>query len=368
MKLLIISDAWYPQVNGVVRTYEFLGAELEKRGHTVKVIGPSDFPVRIPMPGYAEIKLVVAPYRRLKRIIEDYAPDRIHISTEGPLGWAAHFYCLNHGRAFTTSYHTQFPDYVAKRLAKFTPFLYPAIHAISKRVVRAFHAPSSAMMVATESLENTLISWGFKNPMHRLSRGAKLDLFKPGPKTLFNDMPRPVALYVGRIAIEKNLEDFLAMEWDGSKVLVGDGPSLPFLQKKYPQAHFVGIKLGEDLAAHYRSADVFAFPSKTDTFGIVLVEAMASGLPIAGYNVTGPKDIVTQPYLGAVHETDLRIACMKALKQGSPERCAAHARENFTWEHAGQQFEDAQLNKSSVHKDYSEFGRKHRPRNGAAGA
>ena len=346
MKLLIITDAWLPQVNGVVRTYEHLAQELRKLGHAVHIIGPADFPLRLPLPGYAEIELALFPYRRLQRLIERHRPDNIHISTEGPLGWAARRYCLRRQRPFSTSYHTQFPDYVAKRLARLIPPLYNFIHNQGVRTVRKFHSPSSAMMVATQSLEDTLVAWGFKNPMHRLTRGADLDLFTPGVKTRFQDLTPPVALYVGRIAIEKNIEDFLKMPWDGAKVIIGDGPGRQALARNYPDAHFLGRKTGEDLAAHYRSADLFVFPSRTDTFGMVLVEALASGLPVAAYNVTGPKDIITEDFLGALHADDLAAAAARALQAGgSPEQRAAWVKTRFTWEIAGRQYADALLNK-----------------------
>ena len=349
LNILIISDAWHPQVNGVVRTYEHLAEKLEEFGHTVKVIGPADFKVSIPMPGYAEIKLAINPYKSLVKMIGAFAPDKIHISTEGPLGWAARKYCLKNDIPFSTSYHTQFPDYVAKRVARFLPFLYDWAHERAKNMVKRFHAPSKAMMVATNSLENTLLNWGFQNPMHRLTRGAKLDIFYPAAKkadkTEYADLPKPIALYVGRVAIEKNIEAFLDMEWEGSKVIVGDGPERAELEAKYPDAHFAGIHTGEALAAKYRSADLFVFPSRTDTFGIVLVEALASGLPVAAYNVTGPKDIITEDYLGALEETDLATAAQKALKAGTPKKRAKHVKDYFTWEYAARQYEDALINK-----------------------
>lgn len=339
MKILIISDAWLPQVNGVVRTYEHLNEELRKRGHQVDVIGPSDFPVRVPMPGYPEIKLALGAYRQLKTMIDEYAPDHIHIATEGPLGWAARKYCLRHACNFTSSYHTQFPDYVAKRLARRLPFLFSHVHEMAKRFVRHFHKPAGAMLIATQSLEDELRSWKFEAPIFRLTRGVHTDLFYPGEKTLFNDLPRPVALCVGRVAIEKNLEAFLEMDWHGSKVIVGDGPSMSELQRKYPDAIFVGTKEGEELAAHYRSADIFVFPSRTDTFGIVLIEALASGLPVAAYNVMGPKDIITEPFLGVLHENDLGWAARKALESGTPEERSQYVKKVFTWENAARQFE-----------------------------
>ena len=338
MKILIISDAWHPQLNGVVRTYEYLAEELVREGHEVKVIGPADFPFKIPMLGYAEIELVIGAYRRLAKMIDVEKPQHIHIATEGPLGLAGRRYCVKQKIPFTTSYHTQFPDYVAKRFGHYVPLLHGPTYFLAKRFVRWFHAPAGAVLVATPSLEAQLHDWGFKVPLLRFSRGVNLDLFFPGEKTLFSNLKKPIALYVGRIAIEKNLEDFLAMDWPGSKVLVGDGPSLPFLKNKYPDAHFAGKKTGAELAECYRSADVFVFPSRTDTFGIVLVEALASGLPVAAYDVTGPKDIVTDPSLGALHESDLGLAAREALKNGNAQTRSHHVKHNYTWENAARQF------------------------------
>lgn len=338
MKILIISDAWHPQLNGVVRTYEYLTEELVREGHEVKIIGPADFPLKIPMLGYAEIELVIGAYGRLAKMIDAEKPHHIHIATEGPLGLAGRKYCVRRKIPFTTSYHTQFPDYVAKRVGHYLPFLHNPTHYLAKRFVRWFHAPAGAVLVATPSLEAQLREWGFTVPLLRFSRGVNLDLFFPGEKKLFRDLKKPIALYVGRIAIEKNLEDFLAMDWPGSKVLVGEGPSLPFLKSKYPDAHFAGKKTGPELAECYRSADVFVFPSRTDTFGIVLVEALASGLPVAGYDVTGPKDIITDSSLGALHESNLGHAAREALKNGNPEERSRHVKQNYTWENAARQF------------------------------
>lgn len=341
MKILIVSDAWFPQVNGVVGTYKHIADELVKSGHDIKVIGPSDFPLRFPMPAYPEIELCVAPYRRLKKMIAEYAPDIIHIATEGPLGKAGRRYCMKTSFPFTTCYHTHFPDYIAQRAAKFMPFLYRPVKKAAIASIRAFHAPANAMMVATPSLEDELKSWGFKTPMHRLTRGVDIEMFRPGRKTEFKGLETPVALYVGRVAIEKNVEAFLQMEWNGSKVIVGEGPSKAMLEKKYPDARFVGKKTGEDLAAHFRSADIFVFPSRTDTFGMVLVEALASGLPIAAYDATGPRDIVTEDVLGALDDADLGAAARKALAvraHGQARR--DHAREHYTWPVAAEQFFD----------------------------
>ncbi|MGB4056950.1 MAG: glycosyltransferase family 1 protein [Alphaproteobacteria bacterium] len=340
MKILIVSDAWHPQMNGVVRTYEHLQEELVKTGHKVKVIGPADFPVNLPMPGYSEIRLAVAPYARLTRMIQEFEPNHIHVATEGPLGMAARKYCLKSRLPFTTSYHTHFPDYIAQRIGHYAPFLHDATHTLAKKFMRWFHAPASALLVSTQSLETELREWGFKTPMFRFSRGVNMEQFFPGEKTLFHDLKRPIALYVGRIAIEKNIEDFLKMDWEGSKVLIGDGPSLPSLSEQYPDAHFLGRKTGKDLADCYRSSDLFVFPSRTDTFGIVLVEALASGLPVAAYDETGPRDIITAPFLGALDKKDLSAAARRAF-QGTPEDRALHVRQNYTWANAGRQFESA---------------------------
>ncbi len=341
MKVLIISDAWHPQINGVVRTYEYLSRELEKMGHEVEVFGPAHFPATMPTPFYPEIRLVIKPYRRLKHMIDEYAPDKIHIATEGPLGWAGRKYCRRHNRMFTTSYHTQFPDYIAKRFAWLIPPLYQVVHQSAIRFVRNFHNASHTVMVSTPSLEQQLRDWGFTAPMKRFSRGVDTALFHPGPKTLFHDMKKPVALYVGRIAIEKNLEDFLKMDWNGTKVIVGDGPVRQRLKNKYPHVYFVGTKQGRELAAHYRSADVFVFPSKTDTFGIVLLESLACGLPVAAYNVTGPKDILKEPFLGALDSASLAEAAQKAMAQGRPEKCVEYVGNHFGWSSAAQQFLEA---------------------------
>jgi glycosyltransferase involved in cell wall biosynthesis len=341
MKLLIISDAWHPQVNGVVRTYEYLGEELVRRGHEVRVIGPADFPVNLPMVGYSEIRLALFPSKRIKQIIEAYQPDAIHLSTEGPLGQAGRRYCLQYGRKFTSAYHTHFPDYVAKRVARLFPFAYQFVHKTAKAYINKFHAPSAGMMIATQSLENELRSWGFKAPMHRITRGVKLDQFYPGDSGQIQNVRKPVALYVGRVAIEKNIEDFLEMDWDGTKVVVGDGPSLKSLQAAYPDAVFAGTQTGEALADYYRAADVFVFPSRTDTFGIVLIEALASGLPVAAYNVTGPKDIITEDYLGVLTENDIGTAAKQALSVGSAQQRANFVKGYYTWDNAGGQFEQA---------------------------
>lgn len=338
LKILIVSDAWHPQINGVVRTYEYLRDELLAMGYAVKVIGPADFPFGMPMPWYPEIRLTPFPYNRLRRMIADFEPEVLHIATEGPLGLAARKYARNYGVEFTSCYHTHFPDYAAKRAEKLLLSLGTPVRKAGISYVRWFHSISSCVFTATQSLENTLKQWGFKSTLKRMTRGINHDIFHAGDKTLFQNLPKPVALYVGRVAVEKNLEAFLAMEWRGSKVIVGHGPDSDMLEAKYPGAHFVGVKTGKDLADHYRSADVFVFPSRTDTFGMVLVEAMACGLPIAAYPVTGPIDIVTQDFLGCLSE-DLAEACETAVKSpGSVEDRARHAYNNYSWRKAAEQF------------------------------
>lgn len=338
MKILIVSDAWHPQLNGVVRTYEYLHAQLTKMGYDVKIIGPADFKYNMPMPGYDEIRLTLFAYNSLRRMINDYEPEFLHIATEGPLGLAARSYAVKYGVEYTSCYHTHFPDYAAKRAAKFLPFLYEPVRNLGIKFVRWFHKHSSCLFVATQSLEDTLRGWNFTCPMKRLTRGIDYGIFHEGPATLFADLPKPVALYVGRVAIEKNLEAFLSMDWKGSKVIVGTGPDSESLKHKYPAALFAGKQTGQALADHYRSADLFVFPSKTDTFGMVLIEALACGLPIAAYPVTGPIDIVTDETLGALNH-DLEKAAKKALNsQGTKQDRAAHARAHYSWETAAHQF------------------------------
>ncbi len=337
MKILIVTDAWYPQINGVVRTYEYISCELKDMGYDVLILGPMDFKWGIAMPGYPEIRLALLPYNHLRQRIEDFSPDVLHIATEGPLGLAARKYAAEYGVEFTSCYHTHFPDYAAKRVPSVLKFLQNPVRDFAIRYVRWFHAISSCVFVATPSLENTLKSWGFDTPVKRMTRGIDLSLFYPGEKNLFTDLPRPIALYVGRVAVEKNLESFLDMDWTGTKVVVGDGPDLHFLKQKFPSALFLGTKAGKELADHYRSSDVFVFPSKTDTFGMVIVEALACGIPVAGYPVTGPIDILTQDILGVVDD-DLSKAAKKALTRGNAEERSAHVRTNYSWRKATHQF------------------------------
>lgn len=333
LKILIVSDAWEPQVNGVVRTYQHIIPHLKEMGHEVQVIGPKRF-LNTEFPLYKEIRLALMPYYRLKGLIKKFAPDAIHIAVEGPLGWAARRYCALKNIPFTTSYHTHFPEYAAKRV----PALYDWVYKNSVAYVRRFHEPAASVMVATESLEHDLRIMGFKNPFRRLSRGVEPHVFHAAPPSLFLDMPKPIMMYVGRVAVEKNLEAFLDLDRPGTKVIVGGGPDLEALKAKYPNAIFTGPKFGEELARHYQSADVFAFPSKTDTFGIVIIEALACGLPVAGYNVTGPADLITEDFLGAIDD-DFGTALDKALKApGTREQRASYAAERYSWPSVAQDF------------------------------
>ena len=319
-RLLIISDAWFPQVNGVVRTLSVVVDHLRAGGDTVEVIGPERFPT-IATPGYAEIRLELLPRRRLARLMDEFRPDAVHIATEGPLGWAARAICLRRGWRFTTSFHTRFPDYVHARTK--------VPKAWSWALMRHFHRPSSAVLVATPSLAREMEERGFHN-LAPWSRGVDLERFKPQPRAAWDGLPRPVFLYAGRIAVEKNIEAFLALDLPGSKAVVGDGPQRAALQAKYPRAHFTGRLENGKLAAAYAGADVFVFPSRTDTFGLVLLEALAAGTPVAAFPVTGPIDVIgTAPQpVGALDE-DLRAACLKAL-EADPAACRRYA-EGWSW-------------------------------------
>ena len=327
-RILIVSDAWTPQVNGVVRTLRTVAQELRKMGKIVEVVGPERFRT-LPMPSYPEIRLSVLPNRKLARIIEEFRPDALHIATEGPLGMAARRYAIRYNMPFTTAFHTRFAEYLKARtgIPEFLSYAW----------LRRFHGAGSAVMVATQSLREELLTRGFKN-VRPWSRGVDLDAFSPAVKESL-DLPRPVFLYVGRVAVEKNLRAFLALDLPGSKVVVGDGPQRAELQAEFPQAHFVGTRHGAALAAAYAGADVFVFPSKTDTFGLVVLEALASGLPVAAYPVTGPKDILAeaQKPVGALDE-DLRQACLKALEIDRAA-CRPFA-ETYSWRACAERFLD----------------------------
>lgn len=341
MQILVISDAWHPQINGVVRTYEYMIPALRAAGHTVSVIGPAECGLSMPCPQYEEIRLSIGGLFNLWQKI-DHARSQcrtsdfhLHIATEGPLGWIARRYALKNKLKFSSCYHTEFPDYIAKRLPS---FLSNTARNLSINIIRKFHSAASTMFVATESLTAKLQALNYQTQISPLTRGADLSQFFSAEKTLFQEFKKPVALYVGRVAVEKNLPAFLEAEWHGTKIIVGAGPDLEHLKNAYPDAVFVGKQTGQALAAHYQSADIFVFPSKTDTFGMVIVEALACGLPVAAYPVTGPVDIITKAELGALNE-NLSLAMHAALNAaGDKNGRATYAREHYSWQHVAHQF------------------------------
>jgi glycosyltransferase involved in cell wall biosynthesis len=328
-RLVIVSDAWQPTVNGVVRTLEWLTAELRALGHEVLVIGPDRFR-SVPLPSYPEVRLALRPGARLRALVDGFAPTAIHIATEGPLGLAARRHCLRRGLPFTTAFHTRFPEYLACRL--------PVPLSWSYAALRRFHAPAAAVMVATPRLERTLRARGFAR-LRQWTRGVDTDLFRPRDKS-FLAGPRPIALYVGRVAVEKNLEAFLALDLPGSKIVVGDGPQLGALRRRHPDVRFLGYRQGEELARCYAAADVFVFPSRTDTFGLVLLEALACGVPVAAYDVPGPLDVIGRAEVGCL-DPDLGRAVRAALAVPAAA-CGAYAL-GFTWQAAARQFADIAL-------------------------
>jgi glycosyltransferase involved in cell wall biosynthesis len=326
MRIAIVTDAWEPQVNGVVRTLQSVRRELEKRGHKVLVLSPDLF-YSLPCPTYPEIRLALASVARVGAMLEEFSPAAIHLATEGPLCVAARRWCLRQHRPFTTAYHTQFPDYVSARSGVPAEWIW--------RYIKWFHEPSAAILASTPSIRQSLIDHGLDQVVH-WGRGVALDLFHTGnaPHPAMAGLEGPIQLYVGRIAIEKNLEAFLASSHPGTKVLVGDGPARAALQARYPEAKFLGAMFGAELASAYAAADVFVFPSKTDTFGLVMIEALACGVPVAAYPVTGPIDVVT-PETGALSD-DLTVAIGEALTRDRAA-CAAYGR-SFTWDASARQF------------------------------
>ncbi len=325
MRILIVTDAWRPQTNGVVSTLSHTADCLRGFGHEVSLITPQGFRT-IPCPSYPEIRLALLPGAKVARGIDSCAPDAVHIATEGPLGQAARRYCLRRDLNFTTSYHTQFPQYLRSRL--------PIPLGVTYRWLRGFHGAARACMVSTSSMQSDLERWGFRNVV-RWQRGVDTRLFRPQSKQ-FLDLPRPVAVYVGRLAVEKNIDAFLKMPWSGSKLVVGDGPERTRLQASFPDAVFAGYRFGEELAAYLAAGDVFVFPSRTDTFGLVNLEAMACGLPVAAYPVTGPIDVVEDGVTGALDE-DLGRAAQRALTL-DPSACRARALRS-SWESSSREFE-----------------------------
>jgi glycosyltransferase involved in cell wall biosynthesis len=323
MRIAIISDACDPPPNGVSRTLTSVREQLQRLGHAVSMIEPQGFRT-VPCPSQPEIRLAVAPWRGVARRLDAIAPDAFLVATEGPLGLAARAYCLRRGRAFLTMFTTKFPEVIQARLGVPSGWTY--------RLMRWFHRPSAGLLAATPSLCAELGALGFAN-VTPWSHGVDTELFRPRPKDAL-DLPRPIHLYVGRVAVEKSIADFLALDLPGSKLVVGDGPELPRMRRQYPAVRFVGVKRGEELARLYAASDVFVFPSRTDTFGLVVLEALASGLPVAAYPVTGPLDIIGDSRAGVL-DWDLARAAREA-RAIPPERCRARALV-FDWERCARQ-------------------------------
>ncbi len=342
MKMVIATDAWAPQINGVVRTLTETVDRMRHRGYNVSTITPDLF-ATLPLPGYAEIRLAIAPRSRVRRMLHDLAPNMVHIATEGPIGWSARSWCIKYRVPFTTAFHTRFPDYAALRTGLSPDRFWP--------LMRRFHAPANAVLAATPSLAAELNNRGIAQT-RIWSRGVDLGLFHPahaGHPALAH-LPRPILLSVGRVSVEKNLEAFLAAPVAGSKVIVGDGPALEKLKAAYPEALFLGALQGKELASTYASADVFVFPSKTDTFGLVLIEALASGLPIAAYPVTGPIDVVGADGRGNIKRFDGRVGCLdndlaRAITEAEQldRRDCPRAAQLFSWEKSVDQFADTMI-------------------------
>ena len=324
MRVLIVTDAWYPQINGVVRTLVTLAETLATQGVQVEFLTPETYPT-LPLPSYPEIRMSLATPGQIERRIAAIAPDAVHIATEGPLGCLARGACLRRGMPFTTSYHTKFPEFLSARL--------PVPEAWSYAWLRRFHNAGEAVLVATQSLAAQLSRRGFRNIV-QWGRGVDADRFHPRFRGEMG-LPRPIFLSVGRVSVEKNLPAFLDLDLPGSKVVVGDGPEIDRLRAAYPQAHFLGVMQGEALARAYASADVFVFPSRTDTFGNVLLEALASGCPVAAYPVTGPLDVFADGR-GGVLDEDLGRAALAALDV--PRGDAREKALDFTWAECARQF------------------------------
>jgi glycosyltransferase involved in cell wall biosynthesis len=324
VKILIATDAWLPQTNGVVNTLRHTAATLRELGHEVELITPEQFRT-VPCPSYPEIRLSLFPGAAVQAAIERFGPDAIHVATEGPIGAAMRRHCLARGMPFTTSYHTQFPEYLRRRA--------PIPLAWSYAAMRRFHGAAARCMVSTPSMQERLEARGFRN-IARWQRGVDTDLFRPRAKG-FLGLSRPVAIYVGRLAVEKNVEAFLQMNWRGSKVVVGDGPDRDRLQQRYPDVVFRGYRFGEDLVQHLAAADVMIFPSLTDTFGLVNLESMACGVPVAAFPVPGPIDVIEDGVTGAL-DWDLAVAARRAVK-ASPEACRRRA-EDSSWLASTRQF------------------------------
>jgi glycosyltransferase involved in cell wall biosynthesis len=332
MRIMLVTDAWEPQVNGVVRTLASTMRELKAMGCEIEVVSPADYPNTIPLITYSEIRLALGARDDVEDRFLAFAPDAVHIATEGTLGWDARAICLKHKFPFTTSYHTQFPEYVTAR------FRWIPLWA-GYRYMHAFHDKSGRVMVATPTMQKQLQLQGFRNTAI-WSRGVDVDLFHPSKRGIDGgvypgELPRPIFAYVGRVSVEKNIEAFLQLDLPGSKVVVGSGPALEELKQKYPRTLFTGPKFGDELARHYADADVFVFPSFTDTFGLVILEAAATGTPVAGFVAPGPQDILPGTGAGIV-DVDLRKACLEALELKRED--ARALAEKYSWRACAEDF------------------------------
>lgn len=331
--IVIVTDAWHPQPNGVVRVLDSLRRVLEADGRRVTMIEPGQFRT-VPLPTYAEIPIAVLPGRRVARLLDEAAPNAVHIATEGPLGRAARAWCLKTGRPFTTAYHSKFPEYIHARTRLPLPWLY--------KMMRDFHAPSSAVLAPSDNVYRELCDWGFAN-VRSWAHGVDTSVFRPDAKDYFDGVlkdqgrGRPVFLYVGRVTVEKNLTAFLDLDLPGAKVVVGSGPQRAALVKAYPDVHFHIVHGDEELRRCFNAGDVFVFPSRTDTFGLVMLEALACGVPVAAFPVTGPTDVLGEAVgrVGILDE-DLGAAARRALSL-DPAACRAHA-ERFAWDEVARQF------------------------------
>ena len=323
MRILVATDAWHPQVNGVVRSLCMMAEAAKTFGVDVSFLNPQSFRT-FAMPSYPDLRVALPYPAKIARLIADARPDSIHIATEGPIGLMVRRYCRKNGLPFTTSFHTRFAEYISARFPVPQSWIWAAL--------RWFHGASQAVMAATPALASELRGRGFRNVV-LWPRGVDTGQFHPRAADL--GLPRPVFLCVGRVAVEKNLEAFLDLDLPGTKVIVGDGPARTALTRKYPQAVFLGARQGKELAEAYAAADVFVFPSKTDTFGLVLLEALASGLPVAAFPVTGPRDVIGNEPVGALND-DLRMACLTAVTI-SPQACLAFAARH-TWEASARAF------------------------------
>ncbi len=337
MKIALITDAWRPQINGVVTTLVELVDQLNAKGHVVEVIHPDLFKTR-PCPGYAGIDLAVRPYAQLAKQLDSFKPEAIHVATEGPLGWAARKYCVKHALPFTTAFHTRFPEVLKAALG--IPLW------LGYALFRYFHKPSAGVMVPTLGVKRLLEKRGFVR-LREWTHGVDMQLFEYAHTVkhhpTLHDLPRPIALYVGRVSYEKNIDSFLSMPWHGSKVVCGVGPLEATLKEKFQHVRWLGVLPRDELAQVYASADVFTFPSRNETFGLVMLEAMACGTPVAAYPVDGPLEVLrptggdlTQRKGGVLHE-DLAYASLEALK--IPREQARAQAMSFSWDESTRLFE-----------------------------